>query len=281
MNTYKTNHRELKLQLLAALAGLAMASFMGQAQAARACSSSSQCNDGKFCNGVEICSKGVCASGAPPCTAGCDETRDMCLRDCDADGDGVEALDCGGTDCDDWDMNRFPGNTEMCHIGDPGHDEDCDYDTVGVKDTDRDGYTDRICFNASQSSIKNGDDCNDSDPDVHPTEAEVCNGKDDNCDGAKDENLLVPVYPDRDLDGFGRFGATVEMKCPGTPEYSPLRTDCSDADAAVYPGVMFCVTNSGPTTATYCDPRSGQFITATCPVGTLCAGQPNGTGICK
>src|SRR5690348_5247253 len=42
---------------------------------------------------------------------------------CDEDGDGHDAVTCGGDDCDDADRNRYPGATEVC---DPAsRDEDC------------------------------------------------------------------------------------------------------------------------------------------------------------
>lgn len=47
---------------------------------------------------------------------------------------------------------------------------------IADADADGDGYT------ASE-------DCDDSDPDVHPGAAEICNGIDDNCSGFVDENL--------------------------------------------------------------------------------------------
>ncbi len=37
------------------------------------------CDDGDFCNGLELCVDGACASGAPPCSAEeCDESADRC-----------------------------------------------------------------------------------------------------------------------------------------------------------------------------------------------------------
>jgi hypothetical protein len=45
-------------------------------------------------------------------------------------------------------------------------------------DVDGDGYTSSQC---------GGMDCDDSDPAIHPGAAEICNGKDDNCSGEKDE----------------------------------------------------------------------------------------------
>ena len=62
---------------------------------------------------------------------------------CDADGDGVDSVACGGDDCDDNDPNRYPGNIEVCN---EGRDEDCDMTTGGNSDSDGDGFADWTCY---------------------------------------------------------------------------------------------------------------------------------------
>ena len=49
--------------------------------AGKACSVNSDCDDGVFCNGPEICENNLCVHGAAPCSAGftCDETIDQCV----------------------------------------------------------------------------------------------------------------------------------------------------------------------------------------------------------
>lgn len=102
------------------------------------CASDAQCDDGVFCNGPEVCAPGGpgtsvlgCRAGERPCTAAqmCDEDVGACVSICglrtDADGDGVDARECGGDDCDDADASRFPGAEELCN----DRDDDCD-DTV-------------------------------------------------------------------------------------------------------------------------------------------------------
>lgn len=121
-----------------------------------ACRNDRQCSDGVYCNGAELCrpsdpranARG-CIAGAPPCREGeqCLETEDRCrVGRCDvpdADGDGYDAIACGGNDCDDGDPNRSPGLTEICDA--EGFDEDCDTSTFGDRDDDRDGYIDALC----------------------------------------------------------------------------------------------------------------------------------------
>ena len=121
------------------------------------CVSDAGCDDGLWCNGEESCRDGRCEAGRDVClaTQRCDEDALTCRAMCfdaagnprvpDADGDGVDAIRCGGADCDDTDPNRFPGNTEVCD--EEGHDEDCNPLTVGTRDFDGDGYVDAACIN--------------------------------------------------------------------------------------------------------------------------------------
>jgi hypothetical protein len=100
----------------------------------------------------------------------------------DADDDGYSDEACGGSDCDDGDFSVNPGASEVCDDGvdnncDGQIDEGCGYDCV---DIDGDGYGDGgDCL---------GSDCDDTNPDVNPDEAEICDdGIDNNCDGSIDE----------------------------------------------------------------------------------------------
>lgn len=93
----------------------------------------------------------ACAAGArPACAVGTawSASEGACIaprRDTDLDGDGVDSVADGGNDCDDTDARRFPGNTEICDA--LGRDEDCDFETGGQRDSDRDGHDSNMCFN--------------------------------------------------------------------------------------------------------------------------------------
>lgn len=115
------------------------------------CSTHADCDDDVFCNGAETCA-GVgaggadalgCLSASDPCngTQTCDEVANECQTQCgvapDNDGDGRDAISCGGDDCDDGDPLRFPDNLETF---DATHDEDCDPATFGDTDVDGDGF---------------------------------------------------------------------------------------------------------------------------------------------
>lgn len=120
------------------------------------CTSDIQCDDGRFCTGVERCAPGTIGSDArgciaatnPVCSSGmrCDETRDRCLSSVscpDNDGDGVTAAHCGGSDCDDNDPRRYPGNVEIWDS--EGRDEDCDASTSGVERTSLFEQSPQVC----------------------------------------------------------------------------------------------------------------------------------------
>jgi Putative metal-binding motif len=229
------------------------------------CREDEDCDDGLPCNGLETCEANICQAGEPVrCNDQIACTRDYCEAtsgDCvhappDLDGDGVFDARCKdqdgeayGDDCDDDDPFRFPGNTEVCSVADPTHDEDCDASTVGELDRDRDNYTDRMCKNVdSKGKVFEGEDCDDDDRSVNPDTSEVCDGFDNNCNGVVDEGLLIAGYQDIDGDGFGREVEPGDARpgeivgednkvyvCPGTPGVTPRAIDCNEEDPLVRP----------------------------------------------
>ena len=79
------------------------------------------------------------------------------------------------------------------------------------------------------------EDCNDADASVHGGAVEVCDGVDNNCDGAVDEGVLQEFFADADGDGFGN-AAVVTEACAQPSGSVPNDTDCDDTDRAIYPG---------------------------------------------
>ena len=107
----------------------------------------------------------------------------------DADADGFVGMEWGGDDCDETDANRYPGNSEVPDV--EGHDEDCDYRTIGTRDIDNDGFIDARIWNRRDDGGRPvyGDDCDDTLRGVNPGQAEVPgNGLDDDCDGDIDHD---------------------------------------------------------------------------------------------
>ena len=84
------------------------------------------------------------------------------------------------------------------------------------------------------------EDCDDTNPDIHPGAPEVCNGIDDDCNGAIDlfdEGLTdgIAAFTDRDGDGYGDPElptTTCELGAGAVEEGG----DCNDTNPNVHPG---------------------------------------------
>ena len=93
-----------------------------------------------------------------------------------------------------------------------------DCDSVWYADADGDGYggdAGQSACEAPDGHVGAGGDCDDGDVAVSPAAVEVCNGVDDDCDGAEDEDVAdAPVwYADADGDGFGDGGSSQRSCC--------------------------------------------------------------------
>jgi len=151
----------------------------------------------------------------------------------DADGDGYGAADNSLTacsmpdgyvdnadDCNDASTAYHPGAPdESCDAPD---DYNCD-GSIGFADADGDGSS--AC-----------DDCDDADAARHPGATELCDGVDNDCDGAVDANAAdAPTwYADADGDGFGD-PSTGQAACAAAPGQVADNTDCDDGAATAYP----------------------------------------------
>jgi hypothetical protein len=179
-------------------------------------------------------------------TTGCwvDEARLLDAQD--RDGDGFLPVDVGGDDCDDDDPAIHPEANELC--GD-GRDNDCDgrTDDTGVgerifhADADGDGFGREVtaiaACEAPPGHVTAIGDCDDEDPTIHPEADDLCNARDDDCDGRIDEDV-PPVVRFRDADGDqrGDFAVQVTTCDPDLPGHVAVDGDCDDSDPAVYSG---------------------------------------------
>jgi len=196
-------------------------------------------------NAVEVCADGI------------DQNCDGADARCDRDGDGFPAdLDVGGTpDCDDTDPNVHPDETglptvEVCTAdGGTPRDENCnrlidELPDCASDDLDADGSEDCV-----RTGATTGCDCNDCDPTVGPSAAEICgNGVDENCDG------MDTACRANDADGDGVVSAMLGG------------TDCNDTPgegARIFPGaVELC----------------GNAVSESCSVDAPCSDDTDGDG---
>ena len=174
----------------------------------------------------------------------------------DADGDGFgdaasvistcvqpQGYVTDNTDCNDNNANQNQASAEICN----GLDDDCDganddglvFDTY-YADVDGDTYGDvnnstSECFQPNGYVINNND-CNDNNANQNAASSEICNGEDDDCDGAIDNGLIfLDFYSDIDGDGFGA-GDLISSCSDLGAGYVSNNTDCDDTNSGVYPG---------------------------------------------
>ncbi len=164
----------------------------------------------------------------------------------DLDGDGYgSGPGCLGPDCSDRDATRYPGAPERCD----GVDHDCDgaaFDADAIdlvtwhRDADGDGFGDAAltlqACRAPAGWVADATDCDDGARETSPAAHERCNGVDDDCDGATDEDGAIDAsawFFDSDGDGYG--AGEPRMACSAIAGYA-LELDCDDGDDSRYPG---------------------------------------------
>ena len=155
----------------------------------------------------------------------------------DNDGDGFPADE----DCNDSDAAINGGAVELCD----GIDNDCDgeidedVDQLWYADTDGDGFGDPEATTAGceqpEGAVPNGSDCDDADPAIFPGAEELCDGRDNDCDGTLDDDGTLTAYLDQDGDGYGDPAALVEV-CALGPGQVDNNEDCDDEEPAAFPG---------------------------------------------
>ena len=159
----------------------------------------------------------------------------------DRDADGFAEAE----DCNDTDPSVNPGADEICDSVDNDCDGDVDVDAtdagVFYADVDGDGQGDPSAALASCTKpdgyATTSDDCDDTNDAVFSGAQEVCNGVDDDCDLAVDEEAsdVVTFFADVDDDGFGDANSSTN-DCEAPSGYVADATDCDDADELAFPG---------------------------------------------
>ena len=178
------------------------------------------------------------------CAVDVDFNCDGSIGYADVDGDGAPACE----DCDDTDGARSPFGFETCD----GVDQDCDGSVDDdpldgryyYADADADGFGDaevevRTC-ELPEGYTTDVSDCDDTNAAVNVDADEVCDGLDNDCDGATDDDSALDAvtwYRDGDEDGWGNADI-VEVACEQPTRFTTEVGDCDDTDAAVNPGAI-------------------------------------------
>ena len=71
---------------------------------------------------------------------------------------------------------------------------------------------------------------------------EICDGRDNNCDGQTDEGVLLVFYRDQDGDGYG-YANNSTQACSQPAGYVSNSSDCDDNNASIYPGAYLNCNN--------------------------------------
>ena len=177
-----------------------------------------------------------------------------------------------GGDCDDTAWAVHPGGTEVCN----GADDECDgeADNPGASgcllwyaDGDGDGYgaaSQCLCTPSEEYDTPSGGDCDDGDPAIYPGASELCDEKDNDCDGLIDQGL------DTNCGECDPTCHQVDIAPGGTEEFDPTPDNSSGVlqdDNGFLTLVseevelaLLWVANSGESTVSKLDTRTGHEL---------------------
>lgn len=164
---------------------------------------------------------------------------------------GVSVQNCGqptgyvsnSGDCDDSNNAINPGATEIADNIDNNCNNAIDEGFTPITyylDADNDSFGGDSSVvsitNPGSNFVLITGDCDDNNNAIHPNATEICDGIDNNCNNAIDENLAVlTYYIDVDNDGYGNALDSL-VSCSQPNGYVLNNTDCNDANNAIHPG---------------------------------------------
>ena len=230
-----------------------------------ACCSDRDCSDQVYCNGVEICDRGVCeADPDAVCSPGlgcqlvcedgfectedsCDELANICVHvprheRCD-DGDRCNGVErCAAAEDGADERGCVHGMPIICDDGDACTEDYCvdNECRVRLRDADGDGFGDEdceICDPDDPRDCEEGTDCDDSNDTVYPGAEEICDdGVDNNCDRIRDyadPSCTVP-YDSCETALLLHSGGLIHGSTRGTSTHVDSSCSAPEAQDAVF-----------------------------------------------
>jgi hypothetical protein len=166
-------------------------------------------------------------------TVSCDTPSTTCNDSQPPDGGWSVTV---GDDCDDEDITRTPGASEICD----GVDNDCDSSVLddGADETwfgsGCDGVDTDECIEGTLICSGGSQACSDTTGDI----SETCDGTDNDCDGQVDEGVKDTWYIDADSDNYGSAAAST-LACTLPAGYDDDNLDCEDANEDLNPDTVW------------------------------------------
>ena len=146
--------------------------------------------------------------------------------------DGTICVPCQGMPID---CNTGSTLVQSCDDGDPTTINDVET-VLGCDGTICIPCMGTILVDNDGDGFSPPEDCDDNDSNIFPGNQELCDNRDNNCNGEIDEGLdFMTYFVDNDRDGFGD-DATAFEACLPPPDVTTRGGDCDDFNNTIFPG---------------------------------------------